>query len=544
MALSKKELALKFKNDFGKMKDDYFDFEKIEKYFLKTDNSDAYQVVSDRTCQDLNFDELFQFLDRTTSRIGQQYLYKKLRVIDKNKNAGRQIENLSQLYAQNESLRFRVRKLLMKLNHTNAYYITTLFQDEYIKQPVGITTIRLLSFTSLVSALLIPFFFPAFFIFLLVFITNLVVHYMNKKILYQYTGSVPQLLRLYAVSRGLMKQAELEFSDKELEESVKAIEGVKNRMSYFQLEAKLDTDLASIAWAMLELVKIMFLLEPLILYNILKHLDSTRTHIHNLFRFIGMNDMAISIASLRYGLPVYCHPEILQSGKKLEVEKVYHPLISGCVPNSLTLENRSILITGSNMSGKTTFIRTIGVNAVTALTLNTCFAEKFVMPELKIYSAIRISDDLMNDKSYYFEEVLTIKDMLKYAGDYSMNLFLLDEIYKGTNTVERIAAGKAVLSKLNINGNFVFVSTHDIELAELLQEEYDLYNFSEKVDEGSIGFDFKLKPGKLTNRNAISILQLNDYPTDLISEARSLAAKLDRISAINKLSEDDASIEE
>ena len=152
---------------------------------------------------------------------------------------------------------------------------------------------------------------------------------------------------------------------------------------------------------------------------------------------------------------------------------------------------------------------------------------------MNIFSAIRISDDLMNDKSYYFEEVLTIKAMIDSSTNGKTNLFLLDEIFKGTNTIERISAGKAVLSALSKENNIVFVSTHDIELADLLKNEYELYHFSEIVDHKSVDFDYKLKEGKLKDRNAIRILQINDYPEELIQEAIEISKELDRLSAIN-----------
>ena len=180
------------------------------------------------------------------------------------------------------------------------------------------------------------------------------------------------------------------------------------------------------------------------------------------------------------------------------------------------------------MSGKTTFIRAIGINAISAMTINTCFASRFKLPVLKLFTAIRISDDLMNDKSYYFEEVLTIKNMIEKSQTNDSNLFLLDQIFKGTNTIERISAGKAVLSFLTRNSNVVFVSTHDIELTDMLNEEYDLYHFSEQVDNKTVDFDFKLKPGKLKNRNAIRILKINDYPDQIITEALEISRYLDR----------------
>jgi len=180
------------------------------------------------------------------------------------------------------------------------------------------------------------------------------------------------------------------------------------------------------------------------------------------------------------------------------------------------------------MSGKTTFIRAVGINTLTALTLNTCFARTFATPQLYIFSAILMNDDLMNDKSFYLEEVQTLKEMIEISHKSGPHLFLLDEIYKGTNTIERVSGGKAVLSWLNEGENLVFISTHDIELTELLKEEYDLYHFSEQVDNQSISFDYKIKKGKMKTRNAIKILEVNGYPSELIDEAREISYEMDK----------------
>ena len=189
----------------------------------------------------------------------------------------------------------------------------------------------------------------------------------------------------------------------------------------------------------------MFLLEPLLLFGVLKQLDTKRKEIEKVFSFVGYVDSLISIASLRQGLDLFCVPDIRTNSRVLEATEMYHPLIPDCIPNSIQVTDKSILLTGSNMSGKTSFIRTIGLNTITGLTINTCFARQFSLSRLKIYSAIRISDDLMNDKSYYFEEVLTIKEMIEKSQIPGSNLFLLDEIFKGTNTIERISAGKSCI---------------------------------------------------------------------------------------------------
>ncbi len=164
-----------------------------------------------------------------------------------------------------------------------------------------------------------------------------------------------------------------------------------------------------------------------------------------------------------------------------------------------------------NMSGKTTFLRTIIINSILAQTIYTCFAEAYSSPILKQFSSIRIDDSLFEGKSY-LEEVNIMGSLIGEIKDNQQNLFILDEVFKGTNTVERIAAAKAILSYLNSGENIVIVSTHDIELADMLAREYDLYHFTETIEAGQLHFDFALKAGPLKTRNAIKILELSNYP--------------------------------
>ena len=523
-----KKIKAQLLQGFGNLKDDSFDFEQIARYFLKKDHSNAFQILSDKTCNDLDFNELFCFIDRTDSKIGQQFLYNKMRIISSASSEDDGSEQLIEEFTINPELRVNVQHLLSKLNNPEAFYIPALFQDEHLKPPKWFFVIKLLSLTSLLSLILL-FINPMFLLVSLgLFLINLGLHYWNKRNLYQYLESVPQLLKLNGVARELFRYESLKAVNPGLQESIGIIDKLRNRMSYFNLEAKLQGDIQIIFWTILELVKILFLLEPLLLFGVLRQLDIKRKEIEEIFIFVGKIDSFISIAALRKGLGKYCIPNVIPEPKVLIAKEVYHPLIIDCVKNSIQVNKKSILLTGSNMSGKTSFIRTIGLNVITGLTINTCFADEFTMSGMRVFSAIRISDDLMNDKSYYFEEVLTIKEMIEMSGDGKPNLFLLDEIYKGTNTIERISAGKAVLSFLTHADNIVFVSTHDIELAELLKDEYELYHFSEKVDQKTVDFDYKLKDGKLKNRNAIRILQINDYPEQIIQEAIALSKELDK----------------
>lgn len=527
MNIYKKKNRDKLMAEFGQVKNDTFDFERIESYFRRKDNSNCFQVLTDKTCNDLDFQELFMFIDRTNSKVGQQFLYNKLRTIPADLKDISLHEKIIARLTENADLRLSIQSHLAQLNENEAFYITALFQEEQLKPPTWFWTVRLLAFTSLMS--LVMLFFNPYMAFVLlgVLIVNIGIHLWNKQNLYQYLVSIPQLLRLNRIARDLYKNELLSHLNPGLSQSLSILDKVRNRMSFFKFESKLQGDMEALFWAVLEFFKILFLLEPLLLFGVLRQLNDKRKAMEDVFEFVGLTDALISIASLREGLPCYCIPEMNAEPKTFLAKEVYHPLIPNCVRNDIQLDRKSILLTGSNMSGKTSFIRTVGINMITAMTLNTCFAKQFSAPRMSVFSAIRISDDLMNDKSYYFEEVLTIKEMVDQSKNGSPGLFLLDELFKGTNTVERISAGKAVLSALAASNNIVFVSTHDIELADLLNKEYELYHFSERVEHKTIDFDYTLKPGKLKNRNAIRILEINDYPAEIIKEAMEISRQMD-----------------
>jgi len=525
--MRKKKTLEQLNDAFGLVKDHDYNFDLIKRYFNNKDHSQSFQTLSDKTCNDLDFEELFMFLDRTTSKVGQQYLYKHLRTLPTASPDLDFKEKLIQKLKVNNDFRNKALLHLNKLNKNDAYYIPSLFQEEHARRPKWFFIIQLLALTSLLSLCLLPVLPQLFFVFLAVFLVNIVFHYWNKRHLFQYLESLPQLAKLNSVASHLHNDHLFNKLNPDLNHSIEQIRQLNAKMSLFRLEAKLQNEAEAIFWSLLELFKIAFLIEPLLLFGVLQRLNTMREELENIYCFVGEIDILLSTASLRSGLDQYCIPVIQPA--HISAKQMYHPLISNCVANTVNFSDKSVLLTGSNMSGKTSFIRTIGLNIISGLTLNTCFAQAMSFPRLRVFSAIRVSDDLINNKSYYFEEVLTIKNMLDTSTDGIPSLFLLDEIFKGTNTIERIAAGKAVLSALAQKNNSVFVSTHDIELTDLLDQEYELYHFSEVVKDNNVDFDYKLKAGKLKNRNAIQILQINDYPQNVIKEALSISAELDQI---------------
>ena len=528
--LSKKAIIEHLKEKLGSVKKETFDFENIRKYFDRKSQKDCLQVISEKTCQDLDFEELFMYLDRTHSRVGQQKLYDRLRKIHSRDKSNWELEQRITLLKKDEDLRGEIQYLLSQLNKPEAFYISGLFQQSLRRPPQWFVLIRALPLVNLLMLGLCFYNLQFLLPFLLLTLVHLVLHYWNKRNVTEYVSSLPQLIRLNQVAKKILQKQAFGWNKQNMEQAIGVIDRVRNKMSFFRLEARLQGDFEAFIWAVLEIMKIVLLLEPLLLFNVLRSLENKKKDIEQVFEFVGSVDVALSVYSLRAGQDIICTPSITKRKKELAAEEMCHPLIEDCVTNSFHVKDRSMLLTGSNMSGKTSFIRTLGVNALTALTLHTCFSRKFEMPVMRIHSAIRITDDLVNDKSFYFEEVMTVRNMIEAGREQPQNLFLLDEIYKGTNTIERIAGGKAVLSYLNRGDDLVFVSTHDIELTDYLIGQYDLYHFTEEVDNGSVNFDYKLKRGKLYTRNALRILEINGYPDEVIREATELAGEITQTS--------------
>lgn len=148
---------------------------------------------------------------------------------------------------------------------------------------------------------------------------------------------------------------------------------------------------------------------------------------------------------------------------------------------------------------------------------------------LDVKTSIGRSDSLQEGKSYYMSEVETMGGFLQDAAEEETCLFVIDEIFRGTNTTERVAASKAVLDALNRpdRPHLVMVSTHDLELANLLQSPWDRYHFREYVQEEELRFDFRLRPGLSSTRNALRLLAARNYPPEVVADAEATAARLE-----------------
>ena len=235
-----------------------------------------------------------------------------------------------------------------------------------------------------------------------------------------------------------------------------------------------------------------------------------------LLEVIGYMEVLLSMSVIS-GVRDTCMAELLQEpAESMEFENMYHPLIppEKVVANSGSLSTGITIITGSNMSGKTTFMRTIAMNLVLAYAGAPVCADDFRVPVMHIFTSMRVTDDVAHGISTFYAEILRIKEMSEARKKGLTSIFLIDEIFKGTNSADRIYGATRVVAGLAGENSMVVVSTHDSQLCDISDETGKAavnLHFEEYYQNDEIKFDYKLKNGRCENTNAVFLLKMAGF---------------------------------
>ena len=237
-------------------------------------------------------------------------------------------------------------------------------------------------------------------------------------------------------------------------------------------------------------------------------------HVEEWFNTLAEFEVLISLAGQAFAHNSWCYPEFNSNPYALRCKQLGHPLImtEKSVANDFDMQGKGevILLTGPNMAGKSTFLRTVGVNIIIAQMGGVvCAAEFDFNPGIKVFTAMRIKDDLSENISSFYAELSRIKYLLDLVEEGEPVLYFLDEILKGTNSADRHKGAVALmmqLSKLQVSG---FVSTHDLALGDLSKELNSVRNFSfeSTISAGKIEFDYTIRPGICQSFNACELMR-------------------------------------
>ncbi|MCM1105025.1 MAG: hypothetical protein NC409_13075 [Clostridium sp.] len=486
-------------------------------------------AVDDITWNDLNMDRLYQRVNYAHSSCGEEYLYYRLRCPDMSAGEERLHADEEAMIAylqEHEEERVRLQMLFAKIGYTGKYslyqyldFLDDLGERSNKKHYLGLA---LYVVAALVSIFVEPAAGFAFFIILMIYqiATYLKEHGEDEP----YLVSFSFILRFIAGVETLIQQpAEgMRAYVGEMADNIKELSPIK-RHAFFM--AKANTMQGDLMSSVLDYLKMITHINLISFNSMLSAVRKKTKELDLLYTQAGYLEYLLIVGEYRKSLPYCCLPQFHEGGG-FSCEKLYHPLIEEPVACSFSAKG-GVLVTGSNASGKSTFLKSVALNAILAQSMHTVLAKSCETSYCRVYSSMALRDDLDSGESYYMVEIRALKRILDAAKDREDGpvFCFIDEVLRGTNTVERIAASTQIMKYFTELGVRCYAATHDIELSHLLEAEYDNYHFEEDVSDGDIHFNYELRSGRATTRNAIRLLEIMGYQEQIIARAEQLAEK-------------------
>ena len=474
--------------------------------------------IDDITWYDLDMFALFEALNATYSSVGSEALYQRLRNFDFRDKEAKELEDLIKFYEENPKIREKIQIAFAELgkvefNQAKEYLAleeTTAIKGFYLHVCLG-----LLPIVGFVIGMLG--FMGGFILTLLVFLFNVIYYVRKKELLNRQLRSLSYVVRTLGLAVRLSK---LDLPCKEaLEKRLKPL----RKTLYFGTSFRVKT--TSELEFLIDFINMIFMLS-FIAYNfILKQLAKHNQAAIQLWEIVGDLEVAYAVLNFRIQMGSSCLPTFQKGG--LVAQNSFHPLLEKPVKNPVFWEKNTI-ITGSNASGKSTYVKSVAINCILAQTIHTALADSLTMERGHVLSSMAVKDDLFVGDSYFVSEIRSLYRILQQLQTGERCYCFIDEILRGTNTVERIAASSNVIRWMTSFNSLVLVATHDIELPEILSNHCENIHFEEQVVEGEVRFDYLLKDGVAKTRNAILLLQTMDFPQEIVTQAQAGAEYFER----------------
>ena len=520
---AKERLIRKLVKNYGKRANKKISADELEQITHYYTNRKEKNIIDDITWNDLDMDRIYKAINNTNSSVGQEYLYKLLREPCKDESFLKKLDKLANSFDEDKDNRLSVQKIFAFIGYAKHMAVS-----DYVEMIVELTpksnVVNYISSIFLIIALVILLGINASIGILVLIVAmsfSIISYYRFKADVECYFVCINQIVKMIKAAKDIT-ELKLDY----LDDINDKLDGLVHSFSKVYKNAGMlegGNVTGSLSEILLEYLRMLTHVDLIKFNNMVKLLNHKGNEIFDLIDLLGFIESSIAIASFRRSLPYFSIPDFNEEYKGIELEDAYHPLIDNAIPNSIA-EQGNILLTGSNASGKSTFLKTIAINAILSQTIYTSPSKYYRAPRYNIFSSMALRDDLEGNNSYYIVEIKSIKrifDAIKES-DRPVLIFI-DEVLKGTNTVERVAASSEILRSLGNKNTCVFAATHDVELTSILEKDYTNYHFQEKVTENEVIFDYKIQNGPATTRNAIKLLSVLGFDDEIIEKSNKRA---------------------
>lgn len=504
-------------------RDEYSDkiMENIRYYY---EQKKTEQSVDDITWNDLDMETVYRQMNHTRTSAGEEYLYALLRMPEYSKKELERREAVIQSIQENRELREEFELALYDIGKTDRISVY-----RHLCETKSLHLVRrwphvLAAFLLAAGAAAVLVSSPSMLILLFVLMGINAFFYYHEK------NKIIKDIALYEFVLGIIRQSDY-IGDMVLPGCeayfirLKELAGRFRKFGRFHfLVSGGNTMSGSFFDSIFDYVRILFHVDLIKIGTMAREVRKYEKELLEIYDILGYLDSMLAIASYREGMEAYGIPLLHEMEEQTDIHRMnitglYHPLVSHPVKNDITTE-KGMLLTGSNASGKSTFIKAVAICALFAQTIHTVPADSYEACFFRIYSSMALRDDILSKESYFIVEIKSLRRIFTRAReDGAPVLCFIDEILRGTNTVERVAASSKLLEALSGENVMCFAATHDIELTYLLEKEYSNYHFSEHIKEEDISFDYKIKEGRAGSRNAIRLLAMAGFEKDLVEES-------------------------
>ena len=496
--------------------------------------------IDDITWNDLSMEQVYERINTARSSVGEEYLKRTLRSAQTQETELLKRSERAYYFSGDPKVRDKYTGVFKDLGKTKKLSLYDyIFRFHEVKTSGN--AVHYLMIFLLLAAIVLVFIRPVIGIIALVvmFAVNIGTYFRYKAEVESYFMCFKYIVRMInAASRiGKLYHAEEKRSGQEipsLHELQEQLEKAAGELAPIRRGSFLITNSVSgsLVDVIMDYVRMLFHVDIIHFNHVRKLAEEKTDTIDQLFTALGELETAICISEYRDSLPSWCLPQFDSPAEEpnrpsLHIRGMYHPLTQTIVTNDLDT-SRSVLLTGSNASGKSTFLKQLAINQIFAQTICTCLAEQYVTGFFRILSSMALSDNILGEESYFIVEIKSLKRILEAVEEETPTpvLCFIDEVLRGTNTKERIAASSQILKHLASGNALCFAATHDIELTKLLEGQMDNYHFEEKVQGNDVIFDYHILPGPATTRNAIRLMEAYGYDPSITQEASRLADSL------------------